>query len=125
MVPRPQFAPRAGRGAAAAPPPQLPRERAASGGRDFYESRVERGPGGAVAAPRPPRGLMRPFPLAPFAPARVDDLVHDDDPDAEDDDDRDRFPESHGLLLADRRVGRRDRRPLRRPRRLAQYEGRP
>ena len=63
---------------------------------------------GAPAAPRPAPAratrLMpdprRAFPLAPLAPPRVDDLVHDDDGDAEQRDDDDRFPERHRGLLS-------------------------
>src|SRR5439155_3037776 len=51
---------KAGR-AALAPTPQLPRTRAAAGGRHFYEVRVERGPGGERAAlpAAPPHEIRR------------------------------------------------------------------
>src|SRR5438093_13466788 len=46
-----------GKGAPPRRPPQLPRARAASGGRYFYESRVERGRGSRGGAPFPPPRL--------------------------------------------------------------------
>src|SRR5204862_6155634 len=95
-------------GGAAAAPPARPRAPAAWGGAaPPGAARVAEAAGAPAAPPpAPARGprLMpdprRPFPLAPLAPPRVDDLVHDDDGDAEQRDDDDRFPERHRGLLS-------------------------
>src|SRR5438552_7821012 len=72
-------------GAPSRRPPQLPRARAASGGRVIFEARVERGPGAAAAPPpAPPRGGLA-FTLARKDSAGgLDPREQPVEPDAED-----------------------------------------
>src|SRR5439155_17643308 len=77
---RPDTPLQGGKGAPPRRPPQLPRARAASGGRHFYESRVERGRGSRGGAPFPPPrravwAMLALLTATPAAAARLKDIA--------------------------------------------------